>query len=68
VGRFLVQGKIKWAEKTPCKAPISGSEGLVSVLLLAKSHAYYKLINRWVWLESQTYREWLQGHMWDVWD
>ena len=35
--------------------------------LPADSHDYFKLINGWVWFESQMCRGWLQEHLCEVW-
>ena len=35
--------------------------------LQAKSCDYCRLINGWMWFESQKCREWLQGHLCEVW-
>jgi len=35
--------------------------------LPAECHDYCKLVNGWVWLESQMCRGWLQEHLCEVW-
>ena len=34
---------------------------------LTESHHYWKLVNVWVWSESQICTGWLQGHLCEVW-
>ena len=55
----------KWTEKSvlsPCRVPISSSEASLDKQLPAESCDYCKLVNGWVWFESQMCRGWLQGH------
>ena len=55
---------------SPCTASIPDREAFFHSLdkhLLAKSRDYCKLINGWVWFESQTCRGWLQEHLCEVW-
>ena len=63
----------EWTEKTVlslCRAPIYGREAFFPICMSScwpRAVTVCKLVNKWVWFESQTCRGWLREHLCEVW-